>query len=37
MCYEIQILFTNGNEVTARFNDKTSAIEFLRTYQPIKT
>lgn len=32
--YEIQIRFSNGNEITGRFNDKPSAIEFLRIYQP---
>lgn len=32
--YEIQIRFSNENEITGRFNDKASAIEFLRIYQP---
>lgn len=32
--YEIQIRFSNANEIIGRFNDKPSAIEFLRTYQP---
>lgn len=32
--YEIQIRFSNENEITGRFNDKPSAIEFLRIYQP---
>lgn len=30
--YEIQIQFTNGNEITGRFRDKVSAIAFLREY-----
>lgn len=32
--YEIQIRFTNGNEVVGKFNNKASAIEFLHMYQP---
>jgi len=32
--YEIQIRFTNGNEITGRFTDKPSAIQFLRMYEP---
>ncbi|MBI4234443.1 MAG: DNA methylase [Chloroflexi bacterium] len=31
--YEIHIRFKNGNEIVGKFNDKPSAIEFLRTYQ----
>ena len=31
--YEIQISFTNVNEITGRFKDKGSAIEFLNAYQ----
>ena len=31
--YEIRILFRNKNEITGKFNDKPSAIEFLNTYQ----
>ena len=33
--YEIQIAFTNGNEVIGKFNDKDSAIEFLSFYRPL--
>jgi hypothetical protein len=33
--YEIQIRYNNGNEVLGSFKDKESAIEFLRTYQPV--
>jgi len=32
--YEIQVRFSNGNEITGKFNDKASAIEFLHIYQP---
>jgi hypothetical protein len=32
--YEIQIRFSNGNDITGRFSDKPSAIEFLHIYQP---
>jgi len=32
--YEIQIRFSNANEITGKFNDKASAIEFLRIYEP---
>jgi len=32
--YEIQIRFSNGNEIMGKFNDKASAIDFLHTYQP---
>jgi uncharacterized protein YqgV (UPF0045/DUF77 family) len=32
--YEIQIRFSNGNEITGKFNDKASAVEFLHMYQP---
>ena len=31
--YEIRILFRNTNEITGKFNDKPSAIEFLNTYR----
>ncbi len=31
--YEIRIHFTNGNQITGKFNDKYSAIEFLDIYQ----
>ena len=31
--YEIHIHFRNKNEITGRFNDKSSAIEFLETYR----
>lgn len=31
--YEIRIRFRNKNEITGRFNDKASAIEFLETYR----
>ena len=31
--YEIQIQFSTGNEITGKFNDKASAIEFLQIYQ----
>ena len=30
--YEIQIRFSNGNEIKGQFNDKASAIEFLQMY-----
>ena len=32
--YEIHIRFNNGNEIVGKFNDKTSAIDFLRMHQP---
>ena len=35
--YEIQIRFTNGNEIIGKFNDKISAIEFLCIYEPTHT
>ena len=34
--YEIHIRFNNGNEIVGKFNDKSSAVEFLQTYQPVK-
>lgn len=33
--YEIQIRFSNGNKVSGEFNDKASALEFLRKYRPV--
>ena len=33
--FEVQIRFNNGDEVTGRFHDKDSAIEFLSNYQPV--
>lgn len=33
--YEIQVRYNNGNLVEGTFGDKTSAIDFLRTYQPV--
>ena len=33
--YEIQVLYNNGNEIEGRFNDKQSAVDFLRTYHPL--
>ncbi len=35
--YEIQITFTNGNEITGKFNDKASANEFLSVYRPVNS
>ena len=32
--YEIQIRFSNGNEIVGKFNDKPSCINFLRAYSP---
>ena len=32
--YEIQIRFSNGNEIVGKFNDKTSSIDFLKAYGP---
>ncbi len=34
--YEIQVSYNNGNEIRGEFNEKTSAIEFLRTFQPVR-
>ncbi|MCE2403989.1 MAG: DNA methylase [Dehalococcoidia bacterium] len=31
--YEIRLRFRNGNEITGRFNDRPSAIEFLEAYE----
>jgi hypothetical protein len=31
--YEIQIIFNNGNEINGKFNDKSSAVEFLHIYK----
>lgn len=33
--YEIRVVYNNGNQIDASFNDKVSAIEFLRIFQPI--
>jgi len=33
--YEIQIRYTNGDHIEGQFKEKTSAVEFLRTYQPV--
>jgi hypothetical protein len=33
--YEIQVRYNNGNLVEGTFRDKKSAIDFLRTYQPV--
>ncbi len=33
--YEIQVRYNNGNEIEGRFNDKQSALDFLRAYHPI--
>jgi hypothetical protein len=33
--YEIEVAYNNGNVTRGRFNDKPSAIEFLKSYQPI--
>ena len=33
--YEVEIRYNNGNRVTGSFQDKSSAIEFLMTYQPV--
>jgi hypothetical protein len=33
--YEIQVRYNNGNRVDGTFGDKESAIDFLRTYQPL--
>ncbi|MGC8817666.1 MAG: DNA methylase [Candidatus Hadarchaeum sp.] len=32
--YEIQIRFSNGEKITGEFNNKSSAIDFLRAYRP---
>lgn len=32
--YEVNIRYTNGNEIKGKFNDKATAIEFLRTLVP---
>lgn len=32
--YEIEIRYSNGDRIEGKFADKTSAIQFLRTYQP---
>lgn len=34
--YEIEILYDNGNALRGTFNDKTSAIEFLISYKPLR-
>ena len=31
--YEIQIRFTNGNQITGKFNDRNSAVAFLEQYR----
>ncbi len=33
--YEIDVRYNNGNIISGRFIDKESAIEFLRTFEPI--
>jgi hypothetical protein len=33
--YEIQVRYNNGNRIDGTFSDKESAIEFLRSYQPV--
>jgi hypothetical protein len=33
--YEIHVHYNNGNRVQGTFSDKASAIDFLRTYQPV--
>jgi len=34
--YEIEILYDNGNTLRGTFNDKSSAIEFLMSYKPLR-
>ncbi len=34
--YEIEILYDNGNALRGTFHDKTSAIEFLTSYKPLR-
>ncbi len=31
--FEIDVRYSNGNSITGKFRDRTSAIEFLRAYQ----
>ncbi|HUE72137.1 MAG TPA: hypothetical protein VMP01_14735 [Pirellulaceae bacterium] len=33
--YEIEVRYNNGDSIHAKFKDKVSAIEFLRSYQPV--
>ncbi len=33
--FEIQVRYNNGDIVEGRFKEKDTAIEFLRTYQPV--
>jgi hypothetical protein len=33
--FEIEVRYNNGNEISGKFKDKESAIEFLRLYQPL--
>jgi hypothetical protein len=35
--YDIQVRYNNSNRVDGTFCDKESAINFLRTYQPLST
>jgi hypothetical protein len=36
-CFEIIILYNNGNRIDARFNDSKSAIDFLSKYRELST
>jgi len=33
--FEIRVRYNNGNEIEGKFNDKVSAIDFLRVCQPV--
>jgi hypothetical protein len=34
--YEIEVRYSNGNVISGNFKDKSSALGFLRTYQPVQ-
>jgi hypothetical protein len=34
--YEIEVVYNNGNEINGQFQDKQSAVEFLRNFAPPK-
>jgi hypothetical protein len=34
--YEIRVVYNNGNKIEGQFEDKNSAIQFLRNYVPPK-
>ncbi len=34
--YEIEVRYNNGDSIQGNFKDKSTAIEFLKTYQPVR-